>query len=154
MADNQLTGGLVNYYLAPVKHPQRPEQPAYVAECEDISDALKMTPNEFCEFKGIWRTAAARLDNGKPNHKALYDAEKRLHYAGRDVAIYRREAGVLTKPPVTNPVISPEFFILDGERFDLSQWWVRALQDTTDNAEHLRAVAVAMRVLKAVLPKS
>lgn len=87
----KLTGGLVNYYLAPVLHPQRKEQPAYVAECEDIAEALQLTPNEFCEFKAIWRTAAARLGNGKPDQKALYDAEKRLHYAGRDVAKYTRE---------------------------------------------------------------
>lgn len=87
----KLTGGLVNYYLAPVTHPQRKEQPAYVAECEDIAEALGLTPNEFCEFKAIWRTANARKGNGKPDGKALYDAEKRLHYAGRDVAKYQRE---------------------------------------------------------------
>lgn len=87
----QLTGGLVNYYLAPVEHPQRKEQPPYVAECEDIAEALGLTPNEFCEFKAIWRTANARKGNGKPDQKALYDAEKRLHYAGRDVAKYKRE---------------------------------------------------------------
>jgi hypothetical protein len=81
----QLTGGRVNYYLAPVTHPQREEQPAYVAECEDIIAALKMDFNEACEFKAIWRTASARLGNGKPGQKALYDAEKRLHYAGRSV---------------------------------------------------------------------
>lgn len=80
-----LTGGRVNYYLAPVKHPQREDQPAYTAECEDIIQALDMDFNEACEFKAIWRTAAARLGNGKPDHKALYDAEKRLHYAGRSV---------------------------------------------------------------------
>ena len=83
---------MVNYYLAPVLHPQRKEQPAYVAECEDIAEALQLTPNEFCEFKAIWRTANARKGIGKPDGKALYDAEKRLHYAGRDVAKYRREA--------------------------------------------------------------
>lgn len=87
----KLTGGLVNYYLAPVHHPQRLNQAPYVAECEDIAEALQLTPNEFCEFKAIWRTAAARLGNGKPDQKALYDAEKRLHYAGRDVAKYKRE---------------------------------------------------------------
>lgn len=94
----ELTGGLVNYYLAPVTHPQRKEQAPYVAECEDITAALQMTPEEFCEFKAIWRTAAARLGNGKPGQKALYDAEKRLHYAGRDVAKYRRELGMPTEP--------------------------------------------------------
>ena len=87
----KLTGGLVNYYLAPVHHPQRLDQAPYVAECEDIAEALQLTPNEFCEFKAIWRTASARLGNGKPDQKALYDAEKRLHYAGRDVAKYKRE---------------------------------------------------------------
>lgn len=96
MADKQLTGGLVNYYLAPVKHPQRPEQPAYVAECEDIIEALQMDFNEACEFKAIWRTAAARLGNGKPGQKALYDAEKRLHYAGRSVRFLRIAAGLPT----------------------------------------------------------
>jgi len=87
----KLTGGRVNYYLAPVHHPQRETQAPYVAECEDIAEALQLTPNEFCEFKAIWRTASARLGNGKPDQKALYDAEKRLHYAGRDVAKYKRE---------------------------------------------------------------
>ena len=82
---SELTGGRVNYYLAPVKHPQREDQPAYVAECEDIIQALDMDFNEACEFKAIWRTAAARQGNGKPGNKALYDAEKRLHYAGRSV---------------------------------------------------------------------
>ena len=87
----KLTGGRVNYYLAPVHHPQRETQAPYVAECEDIAEALQLTPNEFCEFKAIWRTASARLGNGKPDQKALYDAEKRLHYAGRDVRKYKQE---------------------------------------------------------------
>lgn len=91
-----LTGGRVNYYLAPVSHPQREDQPAYVAECEDIIEALDMDFNEACEFKAIWRTAAARLGNGKPGQKALYDAEKRLHYAGRSVRQLRIEAKLPT----------------------------------------------------------
>ena len=81
----QLTGGKVNYYLAQVPYPQREDQIPYQAECEDIAEALKMTPDEFCEFKAIWRTAAARLGNGKPDHKAVYDAEKRVHYAQRSL---------------------------------------------------------------------
>lgn len=85
MTETALTGGRVNYYLAPVKHPQREDQKPYVAECEDIIQALNMDFNEACEFKAIWRTAAARQGNGKPGNKALYDAEKRLHYAGRSV---------------------------------------------------------------------
>lgn len=74
------TGGFVSYYLADVPYPQRAVQP-YSAECEDIIRALKMTWDEACEFKAIWRTAAARLGNRKPGHDAVYDAEKRVHYA-------------------------------------------------------------------------
>ena len=79
----KLTGGKVNYYLAQVDHPQRSEQSAYQAECEDIIQALNMDFNEGCIFKAIWRSAAARQDNGKPNHKAEYDAEKMVHYSNR-----------------------------------------------------------------------
>ena len=91
MAENKLTGGLTSYYLAQVDYPQRKEQAPYQAECEDIIRALDMTFDEGCEFKAIWRTAAARQGNGKPDHKAKYDAEKRLHYAKRDLDKYTRE---------------------------------------------------------------
>lgn len=85
MSQGELTGGRVSYYLAEVKDPQREDQAPYMAECEDIIQALQMDFNEACEFKAIWRTAAARLGNGKPGQKALYDAEKRAHYAQRSV---------------------------------------------------------------------
>lgn len=76
----KLTGGKVNYYLAQIKHPRREEQSPYQAECEDIIEALGMTFDEGCAFKALWRTAAARLGNGKPGHKAVYDMEKVVHY--------------------------------------------------------------------------
>lgn len=87
----QLTGGLVSYYLAQIQHPQRGGEP-YLAECEDIIEELQMTPDEANIFKAIWRSAAARKGNGKPDHKALYDAEKVVHYGGRLVRRYKREA--------------------------------------------------------------
>lgn len=90
MTTQKLSGGLANYYLVQVKHPQRSEQPPYQAECEDIIRALGMTFDEGCEFKAIWRTAAARMGNGKPDHKALYDAEKRAHYASACVRQYKQ----------------------------------------------------------------
>ena len=80
---NELTGGLNNYYVVPIEHPQREGQDPYNAECEDIIQALGMTFDEGCAFKAIWRSAAARLGNGKKDHKALYDAEKLVHYSGR-----------------------------------------------------------------------
>lgn len=92
MAENVLTGGKVNYYLVEVKHPQRSEQQSYQAECEDIISALNMTFDEACEFKAIWRTAAARMGNGKPGQKAVYDAEKRVHYAQRSLLWEQRRA--------------------------------------------------------------
>ena len=83
----KLEGGLVNYYLVQVNHPQR-EVPPYQAECEDIMEALGLTPNEANIFKEIWRSANARKNNGKPGHSALYGAQKILHYAKR---ILRKE---------------------------------------------------------------
>ena len=83
VAETELKGGLVNYYLVDVTHPQRSEQPAYQAECEDIIEKLEMNFDEACMFKAIWRSAAARQNNGKPGQKALYDAQKIFHYAGR-----------------------------------------------------------------------
>lgn len=74
MSDGKLTGGEVNYYLAQIDNPNCPEQGPYQAECEDIIQALGMTFYGGCEFKAIWRTAAARCGNGKPGQKAVYDA--------------------------------------------------------------------------------
>lgn len=81
----QLTGGLTNYYLVHVAKPQRENQVAYTAECEDIIEALGLTFNEANMFKAIWRSANARKGNGKPDHKAKYDAEKIVHYAKRNM---------------------------------------------------------------------
>lgn len=81
-------GGLTNYYLVKVAHPQRKDQPAYQAECEDIIRALKMNFDEGNIFKALWRSCAARAGNAKPGHDSLYDAEKILHYAE---AVYAQE---------------------------------------------------------------
>lgn len=82
-AETELSGGRVNYYLCPVPHPQREDQPPYVAECEDCILYLGLTPDEANIFKEIWRGANARKHNGKPGHTALYGAQKIYHYAGR-----------------------------------------------------------------------
>ena len=79
-------GGLTNYYLVRVDHPQRDEQPAYQAECEDIIEALGLNFDEGNIFKEIWRSANARKGSGKPG-TAIRGAEKILHYARR---IHRR----------------------------------------------------------------
>lgn len=79
------TGRRVNYYLVRVARPQREEQPPYQAECEDIIQALGMDFNEGCIFKALWRSASARLGEKKPGHSAVYDAEKIVHYAERNL---------------------------------------------------------------------
>lgn len=81
------SGGLTNYYLVTVHKPQRPEQPPYQAECEDIIEALNMNFNEANVFKEIWRTANARLGKKKLGNTPKRSAEKILHYAKR---IYNR----------------------------------------------------------------
>ena len=81
--DKKLSGGFNSYYLVEVTYPQRKNQVPYVAECEDITDALGLTPDEFCIFKSIWRNAMARKGQGKPGNTPIYDAEKQVHYANR-----------------------------------------------------------------------
>ena len=88
---NKLSGSLNNYYLVDVPFPQRESQAGYQAECEDIIEALELTPNEANIFKAIWRSANARKGNGKPDHKAIYDAEKMVHYAQRNLKWLQRQ---------------------------------------------------------------
>lgn len=79
----ELSGGFNNYYLVEVKHPQRENQEPYMAECEDIIQALGMTFDEGCAFKALWRNAAARMGNGKPGNTPIYEMEKLVHYSNR-----------------------------------------------------------------------
>lgn len=96
----KLSGGLNNWYVVPVKHPQRKEQEPYQAECEDIIQALGMTFDEGCAFKALWRNAAARMGNGKPGNTPVYDCEKLVHYANRLLAkafLDSKESGEVAK---------------------------------------------------------
>lgn len=86
-SQSESSGGLTNYYLVKVEHPQRAVQPRYTAECEDIIEALNLNFDEANIFKEIWRIANARQGNGKPGNTELRAAEKILHYATR---IHRR----------------------------------------------------------------
>lgn len=90
-AKQLLTGGKVNYYSVDVGYPSNGER-AYVAECGDIIDTLKLTFNEANIVKEIWRTANARLGNSKPGHSALYGAEKVAYYANRILEAEKQKA--------------------------------------------------------------
>lgn len=83
-----LTGGSSDYYKTPINNPTTSPAP-YVAECNDIIEALDMTFAEGNVFKAIWRSAAARLGQGKPGTTALYDAEKVVFFGERLVRRYK-----------------------------------------------------------------
>ena len=83
-ADPTSGGGLTNYYLVNVKHPQREEHQSYIAECEDIIEALELNFDEANIFKEIWRTANERTHGlGKAGNTPLRSAQKLVHYSGR-----------------------------------------------------------------------
>ena len=77
---NPATGGSVNYYTIVVDPLNKA---AYTAECGDIIDALQLTFSEANIVKEIWRTANARLGNGKPGNTEKRAAEKIAYYANR-----------------------------------------------------------------------
>jgi hypothetical protein len=85
--EGEKSGGDVNYYLVSIPFPKRKEHQPYIAECEDIIEALGMTFAEGCAFKAIWRSCAARtLGKIKAGGSAVYDAEKVVYYGGRMLA--------------------------------------------------------------------
>jgi len=90
---DKATGGNVSYYLVPVPYPKR-GGPAYTFEVEDVIEFAQMTFDEGCEFKAIVRTAMARLGAKKPGQDAVYDAEKRVHYATRSLVTEKRNASL------------------------------------------------------------
>lgn len=75
-ATPEYTGGSVSYYTVVISNPTVLPQP-YVAECNDIIEALQLNYAEGNAFKAIWRRAAARLGKSKRGYTdGLYDAEK------------------------------------------------------------------------------
>lgn len=85
----EYTGRNVDYYRVHIARPKRPEVEPYMAECEDIIEALGMTFHEGNAFKAVWRRAAARtLGLRKKGADAVgkYDAEKIVHAGERLVA--------------------------------------------------------------------
>lgn len=78
------TGGSVDYYKVPVNNPTSGKVP-YLAECNDIIEALGMNYAEGNAFKALWRKAAAKtLGIQKKGYDAgLYDAEKVVFFGSR-----------------------------------------------------------------------
>lgn len=82
----EYTGGSVSYYRVSISHPTSTGVP-YIAECNDIIEALGMNYAEGNAFKAIWRSCAARnLGISKDGYKdGLYDAEKVVFFGKRMV---------------------------------------------------------------------
>lgn len=75
---NMYTGGSSDYYKVEVKNTTSGGEP-YMAECNDIIEALGMNFAEGNAFKALWRRAAHRtlgLKKAGAKDDGLYDAEK------------------------------------------------------------------------------
>jgi ABC-type ATPase with predicted acetyltransferase domain len=83
----EYTGKSVDYYKVKVDNPTTESNTPYLAECNDLIEALGMNYAEGNAFKAIWRKCAARklgvkkkgYDNG------LYDSEKVVFFGERMV---------------------------------------------------------------------
>ena len=82
-AKPKLTGGSSDYYTAYVNFPTSGGEP-YIAECNDIIEALKMEFDVANIFKAAWRIAALRQGRGKPGQRdAVYDGENIVFFGKR-----------------------------------------------------------------------
>ena len=83
------TGGSADYYQVPITKTTTPGRPDYIAECNDIIEALGMNFAEGNAFKALWRRAAQRtlgLRKAGAKDDGLYDAEKVEFFGARLVA--------------------------------------------------------------------
>lgn len=83
------TGGSADYYQVSITQTTTPGRPEYIAECNDIIEALGMNFAEGNAFKALWRRAAQRtlgLRKAGAKDDGLYDAEKVEFFGARLVA--------------------------------------------------------------------
>ena len=85
----EYNGGSSDYYQVTIKSTTTEGRPEYIAECNDIMEALGMNFAEGNAFKALWRRAAQRtLGKRKAGAKddGLYDAQKVEFFGARLVA--------------------------------------------------------------------
>lgn len=83
------TGGSSDYYQVTITNTTTEGRPEYIAECNDIIEALGMNFAEGNAFKALWRRAAQRtlgLRKAGAKDDGLYDAEKVEFFGARLVA--------------------------------------------------------------------
>lgn len=84
----EYTGGSVDYYKVKITKPTTKGNEPYVAECNDIIEALGMNYAEGNAFKAIWRKCAHRTLGKKKagaTSDGLYDSEKVVFFGQRMV---------------------------------------------------------------------
>lgn len=86
----EYTGSSVSYYRVNVNNPTSGGRP-YIAECNDIIEALGMNYAEGNAFKALWRRCAARnLGLSKRGYEdGLYDAEK-VEFFGKRLVVQEK----------------------------------------------------------------
>ncbi len=86
----EYTGGSSSYYRKYIEKPTTKGTQPYIAECNDIIEALNMNFTEGNIFKAIWRMCAARMGKTKKGYTdGRYDAEKVLFFAERLLLSYK-----------------------------------------------------------------
>ena len=122
----EYTGGKVNYYEVEITHPTREGRDPYIAECNDIIEALGLSFSEGEAFKAIWRKGAARIKPGKRGHDGgLYDAEKARFYGQRMEVIERFSIG----KPQPMPATFGHQNMIDPSSVEFSEEPAAAMQD-------------------------
>jgi hypothetical protein len=82
--NREYTGKSVSYYRIPVLDPTTTGVEPYIAECNDIIEALELNYAEGNALKAIWRIAAARKGLSKRGYTdGVYDAEKVVFFGER-----------------------------------------------------------------------
>jgi hypothetical protein len=86
MIKEEYTGGSTSYYKINIDRPLNKEP--YVAECNDIIEALEMDFAEGNVFKAVWRLCAARKGLKKRGYNSeIYDWEKIKFFAERKLSL-------------------------------------------------------------------
>ena len=146
----EYTGGKVGYYEVEVKHPTREGREPYIAECNDIIEALGLSFAEGEAFKAIWRKGAARIKPGKRGHDSgLYDAEKARFYGTRMEIIERHAIGrpvdAARHPMTPNMISYPAVEVGSDVRFDQTGRQEAVEQNGNDGAVYPELAELAIQ---------
>lgn len=129
----EYTGGKVNYYEVEITHPTREGRDPYIAECNDIIEALGLSFSEGEAFKAIWRKGAARIKPGKRGHDGgLYDAEKASFYGHRMEIIERFNIG----KPATHSTVKQSLTVEPASLIDDESPRMQAIGQNGPSGEH------------------